>query len=112
MIVDMINNKKLNPVVTELFIRARKLNISIIFITQSYFKVPKDVRLNSTHFFIMKILNKRELQQIALNHSSNIDFKDFIKICKKCTSEPYSFLVNDTTLPSDDPLRFKKNLLK
>ena len=80
MIADMINNKKLNPIVTELFIRGRKLNISIAFITQSYFKVPKDVRLNSTHFFIMKIPNKRELQQIALNHSSDIDFKDFIKI--------------------------------
>ena len=73
MIADMINNKKLNPVVTELFIRGRKLNISIAFITQSYFKVPKDIRLNSTHFFIMKISNKRKLQQIALNHSSNIE---------------------------------------
>ena len=78
-IADMINNKKLNPIVTELFIRGRKRNISIVFITQSCFKVPKDVRLNSTHFFIMKIPNKRELQQIALNHSSDIDFKDFIK---------------------------------
>ena len=75
MIADMINNKKLNSIVTELFIRGRKLNISIVLITQSYFKVPKDVRLNSTHFFIMKILNKRQLQQIALNHSSDIDFK-------------------------------------
>ena len=74
MIADMINNKKLNPVVTELFIRVRKINISIVFIMQSYFKVPKDVRLNSTHFFIMKIPNKRELQQISLNHSSDIDF--------------------------------------
>ena len=86
MIADMINNKKLNPVVTELFIRDRELNISIVFITQ-YFKVPKDVRikleLNSTHFFIMKILNKREPQQIALNHSSDSDFIDFIKIYKK-----------------------------
>ena len=107
----MINNNKLNPVVTELFIRGRKLNISIVFITQSYFKVPKDVRLNSTHFFIMKIPNKRELQQIALNHSSDIDFKDFMNIYKKCITEPYSFLVNDTTLPSDDLLRFRKNLL-
>ena len=110
MIADMINNKKLNPIVTELFIRGRKLNISIVFITQSYFKVPKDVRLNSTHFFIVKILNKRELQQIALNHSSDIDFKDFMKIYKKCTKEPYSFLVNDTTLQSSDPLRFRHNL--
>ena len=110
MIADMINNK-LNPVVTELFIRRRKLNVSIVFITQSYFKVPKDVRLNSTYFFIMKIPKKRELQQIALNHSSDIGFKDFMNIYKKCTTEPYSFLVNDTTLPSDDPLEFRKNLL-
>ena len=91
MIAVMINNNKLNPIVTELFIRGRKLNISIAFITQSYFKVPKDVRLNSTHFFIMQILNKRELQQIALNHSSDIDFKDFMKIYKECTKEPYFF---------------------
>ena len=111
MIADMINNNKLNPIVTELFIRGRKGNISIVFITQSYFKVPKDLRLNSTHFFIMKIPNKRELQQIALNHSSDIDFKDFMNIYKKSTKEPYSFLVNDTILPSDNPLRFRKNLL-
>ena len=82
-IADMINNKKLNSIITELFIRGRKLNISLVFITQSYFKVPKDVRLNSTHFFIMKIQNKREFQQIALNHSTNINSKDFIKIYKK-----------------------------
>ena len=73
--------------------------------------MPKDVRLNSTLFFIMKIPNKRELQQIALNHSSDIDFNDFIKIYKKCTSEPYSFLVNHTTLPSDNSLRFRYSLL-
>ena len=109
---DMINNKKLNPMVIELSIRGRKLNISIAFITQSYFKVPKDVRLDSTHFFIMKISNKRKLQQIALNHSSDIDSKDFMKICGKCTAEPYLFLVIDTTLPSDNPLKFRKNLLK
>ena len=82
MIADMINNKKLNSVVTELFIRGRKPNISFVFITQSYFKIPKKVRLNTTHFFIMKIPNKRELQQIAMSHSSDIDFKDFIKIYK------------------------------
>ena len=111
MIAAVINKNELNPIVTELFIRGRKLNISIVFITQSYIKVPKNVRLNSTHFFIMKIPNKRELQQIALNHSSDIDFKDLMNIYKKCTAEPYSLLVNDTTLPSDDPLRFRKNLL-
>ena len=74
MIADMINKNKLNSLVTELFIRGTKLNISLVFITQSYFKVPKDVRLNSTHFFIMKIPNKRKLQQITLNHSSDIHF--------------------------------------
>ena len=79
MTTDMISNKTLNPVVTEIFIRGRKLNISIVFITQSYFKVPKEVRLNTTHFFIIKIPNKREPQQITLNHSSGIDFKDFTK---------------------------------
>ena len=110
MIADMSHNKKLNSVVTELFIRGRKLNISLFFYYPSYFKVPKDVRLNTTHFLISKIPNKRELQQIAINHSSDIDFKDFIKIYKKCTDEPYSFLVNDTTLASDNPLRFRKNL--
>ena len=96
MIADMINNKKLNPIVIELFIRGRKLKIYIVFVTQSYFKVPNDIRLHSTHFFITKIPNKRELQQIALIHSSDVDFKGFIKIYKKYTAEPYSFLVNDT----------------
>ena len=95
-----------------MLIRGRKLNISIVFIAQSCFKVPKDVRLNLTHFFVTRIPNKRQLQQIALNHSSDADFKDFIKIYKKCTAEPYSFLLNDTTLTSDDSLRFTKNLLE
>ena len=110
MIADMIKNIKINSIVTDVFIGGTKLNISLVFITQSYFKVPKDVRLNSTHFFIMKILNKRVLQQIALNHSSEINSKYFIKIYKKCTAERYSFLVNDATLASDNPLRFRKSL--
>ena len=76
MIADMLGNEKLNPVVIELFIRGRKLSISLVFITQSYFAVPKNIRLNSTHYFIMKIPSKRELQQIVNNHSSDIDFKD------------------------------------
>ena len=105
MIAD-INNNKLNPIVTELLIRGRKINISIVFITQSYFKVPKDVRLNSTQFFIMKIPNKRELQQTALNHSSDIDFNDFMKIYKKCTTKPYSFLVNDNS--TEDQIKEEK----
>ena len=108
MIADMIHNKKLNPTVTELFIRGRKLNICLVFITQSYFKVPKDVRLNTTHSFIAKIPNRRELQEIARNHSSHISTKDVTNIYRKCTAEPYSFLVNDTTLAPDNPLRFRK----
>ena len=110
MIADMIHNKKLDSIVTELFIRGRKLNIYLVFITQSYFKVPKDVRLNTTHFFIAKIPNKRELREIAINHSSDISTEDFINIYRECAAEPYSFLVNDTTLASNNPLRFRKNL--
>ena len=78
MIADMPNNKNLNPIVTELFIRDRKLNISFVFITQSYFAVPKDIRLNSTQYFFMEIPNKRELQQTGFNRSSDIDFKNFL----------------------------------
>ena len=96
MIVDMIYNKKLNSILTELFIRGKKLNIFLVFITQSYFKVPKDARLNASHFFIAKIPNKRELQQIAINHSSDINTKDFANIYRKYTDEPYYFLVIDT----------------
>ena len=108
---DMIHNKKLNSIVTELLITGRKLNISLAFITQSYFKVPKDVMLNTSHFFITKIPNKREFQQIAVNHSSDISTKDFTNIYRKCTANPYSFLVIDTMLASNNPLRFRKNLL-
>ena len=84
MIVDILSNKKLNPIVTELFIRGRKLNISLAFITQSYFAVPKDIRLHSTHYFIMKIPNEQELQEIAFTNSSDIELKDFINLYKKC----------------------------
>ena len=91
MIADIINNRKLDWIVTKLFISGRKLNISLVFIMQSYFKVPKDVRLNTTHSFIAKIPYKRELQQIAINHSSDISTKDFVNICRECTAEPYSF---------------------
>ena len=91
MIADMIHNKKLNLIVTKLFLRGRKLNISLGFITQSYFKVPKDVRLNTSNFFIPKIPNKREHQQIAINHSSDINTKDFVNIYRKCTAESYFF---------------------
>ena len=82
MIANMLSNKKLNPTVTELFIRGRKLNISLVFITQSYFAVPKNIRLNSIHYFIMKIPNKQELQQIAFTHSSDIKFRDYESLQK------------------------------
>ena len=110
MIADIIKNKKLNLIVTELFIRGKKINISLVFITQSYFKVPKDVRLKTTHFFISKIPNKSELQDIAINHPSDINTSDFENTYRKCTAEPYWVFVNDTTLASDNPLRFRKKL--
>ena len=111
MIADMDVNKKLSSIVTEMFLRGRKLNISLVFISQYYFKVPKTIRLNATHYFVMKIPNKIELQQIASNHLCDIDFKDFMKLCKDYTKKPYLFLVNNTTLSSENPLRFRKNLL-
>ena len=109
MIADMIHNKKLNSIATELFSRGRKLNIFLVFITQSSFKVPKKVRLNTSHFFVTKIPNKRELQQIAIIHSSDISSKDFPNFYRECTAEPYSFFINDTTLASNNTLRFRKN---
>ena len=110
-IADLISKKKPNPIVRELFIKKIKLNISLVFITQSYFKVPKDVKLNPTHYFIKKILNKRELQKMVINHSSDNDFKEFKKIYRKNATKRYSFLVNVTTLPSDNSLHFRKILL-
>ena len=84
MIADIMTNKKFQAIIKELFIRCRKLNISLVFITQSYFSVPKDVRLNSTHYLIMKINNRRESENIAINRSADIDYKDFIKIYREC----------------------------
>ena len=110
MIADIMTNKKFQAKIKELFIRCRKLNTSLVFITQSYFSVPEDVRLNSTHYLIMKINNKRELQNIAINHSADIDYQDFIKIFRECIKEPYNLLTIDTKLPASDPLRFRKNL--
>ena len=80
MIADIMTNKKFQVIIKEPFIRCRKLNTSIVFITQCYFSVPKDVRLNSTHYLIMKFNNKKELQNIAINHSANNDYKDIMKI--------------------------------
>ena len=110
MIADIMTNKKFQSIIKELLIRGRKPNISLVFIPQSYFSVPKEVRLNLTHYLIMKINNKRELKNIAINHSADIDYKDFIKVYRECTKEPYNFLTIDITLPSSNPLRFRKNL--
>ena len=105
-----MSNKKYQAIIKELFITSRKVNISFVFITQSYFSIPKDVRLNSTHYFIMKINNNRKLQNYAIHHSADIDYQDFKKIYKECTKEPYNFWTIDTTLPASDPLRFRKDV--
>ena len=88
MIADKLSNGIVNPIVTELFIEGRKLNISVVFIT-FYLAVQKNMRLNSTHYFLIKIPSKRELQTIAFNHLSDIDFQDFMNLYKKGSAKPY-----------------------
>ena len=105
----MLSKKKLNPIVTKLLKRSRKLNISLLFITKSSFSVRKNIVVNSTQYFVKKIPSKRDLQQIAYNHSSDIDFQDIMNFYKKCTAKEYS-LVIDATLASDNPSRFRNNL--
>ena len=97
MISHVMSDKKAQQILKDLFIRCRKLNISHCFLTQSYFSVPKDVRLNCTHYILFKLNNRRELQNIAIDHSADIDDKDFIKIYRVCTKEPFNFLTIDTT---------------
>ena len=111
MIADIMTNKNFQAIIKELFIRCRKLNTSLVFITKSYFSVPKDVRLSLTHYLIMKINNKKELQNIAINHSAGIGYKDFMKIYRKCTKELYYFLTIDTTLSANDPIKFRKKFV-
>ena len=110
MIADITSNKKFQAI-KKLFISCKKLNISLVFTTQSYFFVPQDVRLNSAHCLIMKINNRKWLQSIAINHSADIDYNSFVKIYRECTRKLYSFLTIETTLPASDPLRFRTNLL-
>ena len=110
MIAGIMTNKKFQAIIKEWFIKCRKLNILLVFITQSYFSFPKDVRLNSTHYLIMKINNRKELQNIAINHSADIDYNNFVRIYRECIRKPYSFLTIDTTLPASDPLTFRKKL--
>ena len=104
--------EKFQAIIKKLFIRCRKLNISLVFITHSYFSAPKDVRLNSAHYLIMQINNKRELQNIAINHSADIDYQDFMKIYRECARKPYNFLTIDITLPASNSLKFRKNWLE
>ena len=99
--------KKLDPIVNHLFIWGGKLNISLVFVTQFYFAVPKNTRMNSSHYFIMIIPNKRELQQIGFNHSSDVYFNDFMKFFKKYIAKPYSFLVIDNIFALDNLLRLR-----
>ena len=110
MIADIMTNKRFQAIIEKLFIRFRKLNISLGFIRQSYVSVPKEVRLNLTHYLIMKINNQKELQNIAINHTTNIDYQEFIKIYRECMREPFNFLAIDTKLLACDPLKFRKNL--
>ena len=112
MIFDMLSNNKRSPIVTEFLIRGKKQNVFLTFITQSHFAVPKNVGLNSTHYFVMKIPNKRELQQIAFNHSSDTDLQNFMNLYKNYTAKLYSLMVIDTTLASDNPTLFRENLLE
>ena len=111
MIADSMTNKKIQAILKELFIGCKKVNISLVFITQSYFSVPKDVKLNSTHYLIKRINNRKKLQNIVINYSVDIDYNDFMRIYRECTRETYSFLTMDTTLSAGDPLRFRINLL-
>ena len=111
MIAGIMTNKKFQAIIKEWFIKCRKLNILLVFITQSYFSFPKDVRLNSTHYLITKINNRNELQNIAIKDSADINHNNFVRIYRECTRKPYSFLTIDTTLPASDPLRFRKKLL-
>ena len=112
MIADIMDNNKFKAIISGLFIRCRKLNISLVFITQSSFRVPKDVRLNSTHYLIMKINNRRELRIITYNHSVDIDYNDFMKIYREYIKEPFNFLTTDARLPASNPLKFRKNLFE
>ena len=112
MIADIMSSKNFKAIIKELFIRCRKLNISIVFITQSYFRTPKYARLNRTHYVIMKIQSKKELQNITQENSGDIDFKDFLKVYKDYTSEPYPCMIIDATVPSRHPMRFRKNMIR
>ena len=107
MIADIMSNKKFKTIIKELFIRCRNVNILLVFITQSYFSDPKDARLNLTHYLLLEINNRKEI-----NHSADIDYDHFVRIYRECTRKPYSFLTIATMWPASDPLRFRKNFFQ
>ena len=107
MIADIEYNKNFKRIIKELFYRACKINVSIVFITQSYFRALKDAILNSTHYILMKIGNKKELKSIAEEKSSHLDYKDFLKIYNYCTKEPYSFMTIDARPTATIPFKKK-----
>ena len=104
-----MTNKRFQAITKELLIRCRKLNISLVFIIQPYFSVPKEVRLNSTHYIIMNIHHRRELQQIAIDHTADIRYQYFLETYINCTKEPCYFLTIDITLPVSDSMKFRNN---
>ena len=110
LLIRLVMKNLIRSIVTELFIRGKKLSIYCVFITQSYFAVPKNIRLTSTHYFVMKILDKRELQQVAFNHLWDIEFQDFMYLSEKCVEKPCFFLVTDPTLASDNSSLCRNNL--
>ena len=107
MIADIEYNKNFKKIIKELFYRGRKMNISIVFITQCYFRPLKDARLNSTHYTLMKIGNKKELRSIAEEKSENVGYKDFLKMYNYCTSEPYCFMTIDAR--PNTTMEFRRN---
>ena len=111
MIADIMTNKKFQQILEELFTRSRKINISLVFISKSYFFVPKNVRLNCMHYYIMKISNQIELSNIAQNHTSDIVYKDFLKMYCNYTKKTFDFFTIENTLPSDNSLKYHQNLL-
>ena len=111
MIADIMTSKEYKAIIKELFIRCSKLNISLVFITQSYFRTPKDARLNCTHYLLTKIDNKKELRNVADDNSADLEYKDFLKLYRHFASKPYSFMIIDETLPSNDPNKYRDNFI-
>ena len=107
-IFDDFINEKDQDIIKDLFIRSRKRNTSIIYLSQNYFKTPKTIRLNSQYFALFNIPSKKELRSIADTHSTRLDFKDFMQLYKEIVNEKYSFMLIDT-VTTELPLHLRKN---